>query len=147
MTSELATIKTAYEQEGLSPEQIASLQEIDLVAVKAALCQCSAAYRKDCGMEVAGKVEDGLNFSDDELRRVNEVIMDLALSAEDPHLRFKAATYVRDDKKGRKEVMKNLNNGGFNIITINERIEKIRNISEGIKNKALGNGSGGTVDV
>ena len=140
MTSELAAIKTAYEQENMSPEEISASQELDVVAVKAALCQCSVVYRRACGMEEGSKNEDGLNFSDDELRRVNEVIMDLALSAEDPHLRFKAATYVRDDKKGRKEVIKNLNNGGFNIITINERIEKIRGISEGIKRQALGEG-------
>lgn len=136
MTSELNTIKTAYEQENMSVEEIAQCQELDPVAVKAALCQCSSKYRKDCGIE--GEVSDGLNFSDDELWRVNRVILDLALSSEDDHLRFKAATYIRDDKKGRKEVMKNLNNGGINIITINERLSQIKNISEGIKRGALG---------
>ena len=37
MTSELTAIRTAYEQEGMTPEQIADCQELDIVAVKAEL--------------------------------------------------------------------------------------------------------------
>lgn len=143
MSTELNTIKTAYEQEGMSPDEIAQCQELDVVAVKAALCQCSSKYRKDCGMELSAG-GDGLNFSDDELRRVNEVILDIALGAEDPHLRFKAATYVRDDKKGRKEVIRNMNNGGINIITINEQLKNIKSIGDQLKREAIGERS---VDV
>ena len=37
MSCELVTIRTAYEDEAMSPEQIAESQDLDLAAVKAAL--------------------------------------------------------------------------------------------------------------
>ena len=130
MTAELTTIKTAFENEGMSPEEIAESQALDLAAVKAGLMQCSAKYRKACGQEELGI--DRLNFSDDDLTRVNEVILELALGAEDPHLRFKAATYVRDDKKGRKEVAKQLGGMNTNIFMLNEQLAKMREVKGSI---------------
>lgn len=124
MIAELTTIKTAYEEEGMSPEQIAEDRGLDIVATKAALMQSSFKYRKDCGHESEEK--DELNFSDDELKRVNQVILDLALGAEDDHLRFKAATYVRDDKKGRKEIVKAIKDNGTNITIFNQKILQVR---------------------
>src|SRR5690348_9325567 len=102
MTSELEQLKVAYETLGMSPEAISEDRELELGAVKAGLMQCSPKYRKDCGQE--DTKDDKLNFDDTQLQQVNEVIFNLALGAEDEHLRFKAATYVRDDKKGRKEI-------------------------------------------
>ena len=135
MTAELTTLKVAYEEEGMSPEEIASDRGLDVAAVKAGLMQVSAKYRKDCGKEDAEK--DDLNFSDDHLRRVNEVIYDLALSAEDDHLRFKAATYIRDDKKGRKEIAKGMSGNNFNILMLNEQLAKVREVGDRIKKKLL----------
>ena len=143
MTAELSTIKTAFENEQMSPEEIAESQDLELVAVKAALMQCSAKYRRECGQEP--EEVDRLNFSNDDLARVNEVILELALSAEDPHLRFKAATYIRDDKKGRKEIAKQVGGMQTNIFMLNEQLAKMRQVKEGIVNRALGNGR--TVDV
>ena len=125
MNGELVAIKSLYENEGLNPEQIAEIQNLDIAAVKAALCQSSATYRKDCGQE---SVEDTtLNFSDDELRRVNEVIVSLALGSEDDNIRLRAATYVRDDKKGRKEVVKAVANNTFNVLQFNSLQQAARN--------------------
>lgn len=143
MTAELSTIKTAFENERMTPEEIAESQDLELVAVKAALMQCSAKYRRECGQEP--EEVDRLNFSNDDLARVNEVILELALSAEDPHLRFKAATYIRDDKKGRKEIAKQVGGMQTNIFMLNEQLAKMRQVKEGIVNRALGNGR--TVDV
>jgi len=61
-----------------------------------------------------------LNFSDDELRRVNEKLVSLALSSEDENVALRAAMYVRDDKKGRKEVIKAVANNTFNVLQFNE---------------------------
>ncbi len=136
MVAALNTIKVAYEEEQMSPEDIAIDQSLSIEAVKGALMQCSSKYRKDCGQEDVQ--EDDLNFSNDELRRVNQVITDLALSAEDEHLRFKAATYIRDDKKGRKEVVKNQKDSNINIFNFNERIAQIREASTKMVSSALG---------
>ena len=118
MTGEHKAIKISYEQEGLTPEQIAQDRALDVASVKAALCQCSAQFRKDCGQE--SEEDTTLNFSDDELRRVNEKIVSLALSAEDENVQLRAAMYVRDDKKGRKEVVKAVASNTFNVLQFNE---------------------------
>lgn len=124
MISTTNIIKLAYEDEGMSPEAIAIDQGLETEAVKGALMQYSAKYRTDCGQET--EIEDGLNFSKDELRRVNRVILDLALGAEDEHLRGKMATYVRDDVKGRKEVVKLQQGSNTNIFNFNQRILEVR---------------------
>ncbi len=124
MTSELEQLKIAYETLGMSPEAIATDRELDINAVKAGLMQCSPRYRRDCGAEPAER--DELNFSDQDLRDVNDVIRQTALYAEDERLRFQAAIYIRDDKKGRKEVVKQLGNQTFNILQFNESMKAIR---------------------
>ena len=142
MGAELTLIKTAYEEENMTPEQIADCQGLDLTAVKAGLMNCSVKYRRDCGQEEVAI--DKLNFSDDELERVNQVILDLALSAEDQHLRFKAATYVRDDKKGRKDVVNAMKGSQFNILMINEQLKKVREVRNGL---VASSGAKGDIDV
>jgi hypothetical protein len=132
MTQELATIKTAYEQENMTPEEIAEDRSLDLAAVKAGLMQCSAMYRKACGKEEVE--EDTLNFSRDEQQRVKDALLGIGLGADDDNLRFKALVYIRDDSKGRKDVVKQLGGQNFNILMINEKMKQIRDVTERIKN-------------
>lgn len=139
MNAVTTSIVNAYESEEMTPEEIAQVEELELPAVKATLMQYSSIYRKACGKE--GEVEDDLNFTNDDLRRVNQVIMDLALGAEDDTLRFKAATFVRDDKKGRREVVKAMAGQNFNILMINERLRQVKDVTSRIKsvvNKQVG---------
>jgi hypothetical protein len=132
MTQELATIKTAYEQENMTPEEIAEDRSLDLAAVKAGLMQCSAMYRKACGKEEVE--EDTLNFSRDEQQRVKDALLGIGLGADDDNLRFKALVYIRDDSKGRKDVVKQLGGQNFNVLMINEKMKQIRDVTERIKN-------------
>ena len=138
MSAELNAIVNAYEQEGLNPEQIAEDRDLDIASVKAALMQGSSRYRKACNKE--NENIDELNFSDDQLARVNQILLDLALGADDEHLRFKAASYVRDDKKGRKEIAKGMAGNSFNILYINQQMAKVRAMTDGIKRAVLDNG-------
>jgi hypothetical protein len=139
MSGELQAIKTSFEQEGLTPEQIAIDRDLDPAAVKAALCQCSSLYRREAGQE--GVEDTTLNFSDDELRRVNEKLVSLALCAEDENVQLRAAMYVRDDKKGRKEVIKAIANNTFNVLNFNEiqrsAREGAKRITEQFRNKSI----------
>jgi len=112
---------------------------MDIVAVKAGLMQCSSVYRKDCGKE--DTEEEELNFTNDDLKAVNEVILQTALYAEDQHLKFKAATYIRDDKKGRKEVVKQMGHQTFNILQFNEGLRAMKDKAREAKDRILGNGS------
>jgi len=139
MTSEMQAIKNAYEVEGMTPQEIGMDRSLDEAAVKACLMQVSSVYRKACGKE--DETKDELNFSDEQLQRVNETIYDLAISADDPHLRFKAATYVRDDKKGRKEVVKQMNHGNnFNVLMFNQQLAKVNELAEKAESSIRNNG-------
>ena len=138
MSSEVEQIKIAYETLEMSPEQIAEDRELDITAVKAALMQGSSKYRRDCGVEDGEKNE--LNSDDEQLRNVNQVIYDLAIGSEDDNIRLKAAMYIRDDKKGRKDVVKQMAGQQFNILMFNERMKQVRGRAEEIKNRILGEG-------
>lgn len=128
MSSAQEQIKLLYEQEKMTPEEIASDQDMELAAVKACLMSCSALYRRACGSEE--EEEDKLNFSNEQLEAVNRVIYEIAVGAEDDNVRLKAAMYLRDDKKGRKEVVRAVQGTQFNILMFNEQMQKIRQMKD-----------------
>lgn len=136
MSNELEQLRVSYEQLGMSPEDIAADRNLDLAAVKAGLMQCSPVYRRACGR--ADPEDEVLNFSDDDLRRVNDVIKEIALGSEDDNLRLKAAIYIRDDKKGRKDVVKAVQSMQFNFLQFNEAMQRIRSVSDKMKREMLG---------
>jgi len=141
VSAALEQIKTAYEVSGMTPEQIAEDQDLDVAAIKAGLMQSSSKYRKACGMEEENA--DGLNFTDDELRRVNQVILETALTAElsdgsiDYKTRLAAATYIRDDKKGRKEPVRHIAGNTFNLLSFNEQLQKARQLADSMKRQLI----------
>lgn len=145
MTNELESLKLSFEQLGMTPEEIAEDRGLDIAAVKAGLMQCSSKYRKACGQEP--EAADELNFSDDDLRRVNEVIKEVALTSEDDNLRLKAAMYIRDDKKGRKEVVKGVRDVQTNILQFNTLIKQVRESSDKITKELMGGNGGSCVEV
>lgn len=136
-------LKQAYELNSMSPVQIAEDMGFDIVAVKAKLMQISAKYRKDCGYEEEGG--DALNFSDDDLCKVNQVILETALCAEtsdgsvDYKTRLTAAMYIRDDKKGRKDIRQAIQNTSFNIFDINASLQQMREGAQRVKAAINGN--------
>lgn len=121
-------IRLLYEQEHLTPDVIAQEEKLSPVAVKAKLMQLSSIYRKACGQEPEN--ENALNFTDLELRDANSIIVETMRCAETPDgqidwkTRLNAATYVRDDKKGRKEVKQIISNTQFNVLSINEDLQR-----------------------
>lgn len=135
MTNELTYIKNAYEQEGLSPEQIAECQSLDIVAVKAGLMQCSAVYRKACGH--SEEEDDGMNFTKDDQRRFVQVIRDIANGSDNEELRFKAAIYGRNDFKGRLEPARALAGNNFNVLMINEQLAKVKQVASNITSSVM----------
>ena len=72
---------------------------------------------------------------------VNNVIKEIALGSEDDNLRLKAAMYIRDDKKGRKEVVHAVKGMNFNILQFNQFMQKSRAVAEGVKQTMLGEGA------
>lgn len=131
MSAELEALKVAYETLKMTPEQIADDRQLDVTSVKAGLMQCSSDYRRDCGKEEPSA--DELNFTGDDLQRVNQTIVELALGAENEAVRLKAAIYVRDDKKGRHDVVKQVGGIGFNILQFNQFMSKTRETANQLK--------------
>jgi hypothetical protein len=126
-------IVTAFEDLGMSPEEIAEDQDLDVVAVKAILAQSSRRFRK------AAAADETLNFSDTELKAANETILQLMQSSEDENIRFRAAKYIRDDKKGRLDAVSKMNGMNVNVLMFNdhmkkalEAVERSRQISSGV---------------
>jgi hypothetical protein len=132
MSAELQSIKIAYEVENLTPEEIAEDRGLELSAVKAALCQVSVQYRRECRQEDDDS-NGGLDFSKDQLREVTQAMFNLAMGAEDESVRARLLLNIRDDAKGRKEIKKGVQEGGFNILIFNEAIKKMR---EGLKDES-----------
>ena len=127
MTAAHTQIKTAFEVNGMSPEEISVDLGFDLGAVKSILLQCSSDYRK-----AFDKNGEGLDFSDEDLRIANRIILEAATSASDsdgnPDYRCRSqnAQYIRDDKKGRKELKKVMAGNTFNIFALNEQFKEAR---------------------
>jgi hypothetical protein len=130
VSAAIQQIKVAYEVNRMSPEEISCDLGFDLTVVKAALMNGSSKYRKDCGMEP--KEEDRLNFTDDEAADFKKVIHETALMAEhsdgsiDYKTRLAAAIYGRDDKKGRKELVRQVGGSTFNLFQFNQQLQLAR---------------------
>ena len=119
-------ILAAYNQ-GLKPDAIAEDLGFPAYAVKAKLMSLSSDYRKACGQE--GEEEDELNFSREEQLQIKRELFNLALSTEDEHLKGKLLLNLRDDGKGRKDVVKNTQNtiGTMNLLQlVNGSIQQAR---------------------
>lgn len=116
MTSSDAQLLKAYEA-GRTPDEIAEEFGFYTHHVKAKLMQLSTPYRKACGAESVE--EDELNFTREEQLSIKRELFQLAMSTEDPHLKGKLLLNLRDDGKGRKDVVRDMkNNGNINIMQL-----------------------------
>lgn len=149
MSVEQETIKEAYETLNMSPEEISEDRNLDIVSVKASLMATSKKYRKDCGAET----EETLDFTDTDLKDVNEVIINtakyatLADGSPDYRTKLAAATYIRDDKKGRKEVVKAIGGNNFNILNFNESLRSLRETKEKVLQSLTGGNQGQVTQI
>lgn len=121
MQNQVSAIAALYEG-GLSVEQIAEDQELDVVSVKAALLQGSAQYRK----ETAGiQAEGGGVFTSSEEELARKTIVELMTCSDVDNVRFRCAKYLRDDHKGRLDLT-NVRKLNINVTVFNETIQRAR---------------------
>ena len=109
-------ILSAFEVSGMSPEEIAEDLGFSVSGVKAKLMSISSKYRKACGKE--GEEEDELNFSRAEQLQIKRELFQLAVTTEDENLKGKLLLNLRDDGKGRKDVVKQMQGNQFNILQL-----------------------------
>lgn len=115
-----------YERLGLSLEQLANEHSISLTEVKMMLTQYSSKYRSDC-KSIDKKGAENLDFTDDDLEISNGVFREIINSStDDMHLKLKAAKYIREDKKGRLDVNKQLQKIGVDLSTFNKHMQQMR---------------------
>lgn len=123
-------IITMFEDLGLSVEEIAEQQELNVVAVKAALLQGSRKYRE---LNNSHSSQDNLPaddaFTASEEQACRQVIYDLAVGSDDEKVRLRAARYIRDDKKGRLDKV-DLGKLNINVVVFNEALAKARAAKE-----------------
>lgn len=116
MTSADSQLLAAYDN-GLTPDQIAEDLGFHTHNVKARLMALSTKYRKACGQE--SDEEDELNFSRDEQLSIKRELFQMAMTTEDPHLKAKLLLNLRDDGKGRKDIVKSMkDNGTISIVQL-----------------------------
>jgi hypothetical protein len=118
MTAANQQIVVCFEEQGMTPEEIAADQDLEIGAVKAILIQCSSKYRKEI------KNDNGEHFTDEDLIAANQVIANLMRYAEDERLQARCAMYVRDDKKGRLDAVKQMAGLNVNVMVWNEQMKK-----------------------
>ena len=123
MTAASQQIITCYEELGMSIDEIAAAGHGDPVAIKAVLLQWSQKYREEM------KVNKAIDFTEEDHDQVLAVIRNAALFAEDEHLRFRAAKYIRDDKKGRLDLNKGLKNLNISLQTFTLHLERANSIT------------------
>lgn len=138
MTSEVTQIVKAYEEANVSPSDIASDRELDVCEVKLVLAQFSPKYQRDI-KGATGERKKELDFNDDQLEMANNILYGTMLSTDDDNLKTRLAKYIRDDKKGRKDVhLKNLKKLNINVSVFNQQMMRANASLEKSKQKAIG---------
>lgn len=119
MTAANEQIVSAFEDSGMSVDEIAQGLGFDIIAVKAVLMQHSPIYRKQ------SKKEDALQFTEDEASEMKGIILNIARYEEDDqNLKFKAAKFILEDKKGRLDIGKQMPALNINVLSFNEQMKK-----------------------
>jgi hypothetical protein len=130
MTPGTTRVITLWEDCGMSVEQIAQDEGLEIGAIKASLLMFSAKYRA----ESKEKVE--LDFTDDELVVANRTLVQTMTNTDDENLKVRCARYIRQDKKGRldKQTFGKLN---INVYQFNLDMQKARKALESAKEKVI----------
>lgn len=126
LTGANTQIIEAYETLGMTPEEIASDLDFDIVAVKATLMQFSSQYRS------ALKTAPDLDFSVDEQLAAKQTMVELMRNTEDEYLKARLAMKIRDDGKGRLDVG-SMNGLKINVVAFNMHLTQARAMKERAK--------------
>lgn len=154
MSACIKQVLASYD-DGMTPDEIAEQEDLEVTAIKAILMQSSTRYRQDCKLEQKLDPERAdLNFNEDQLKRVNAVIYDVALSARLPdgtpdfRTQLRAAQYIRDDVKGRLTPVRNINQvNTFNLLEFNGKLEQARLGATAARRSIASQTSASVVDI
>lgn len=131
MDSTAAQIVKAYEA-SVPIDEIANEQRLSEVEIKVVLLNYSSLYRHDM------KKDRQLDFTDDDQEFTTQAIREIARTTDNEELKFRALKYMRDDKKGRLDILKGLQGLHINVFEFNAGIRKVQASRE----RTLSNSSG-----
>lgn len=118
MSASIEQIKALFETNGLSPEQIAEIEQLNVMAVKALLLQNSAKYRE------LSKEKPELDFNESDEQLAIKTIRRIAEFSEEDGIALKAAMFMRNDRKGRLDVKKGMGRLKLQVNVLNEHVAK-----------------------
>lgn len=133
-------IVSMYETMCMSVAEIAEDQNCCEAAVKIVLAQNSKKYRVECGF-ISDSIDDINNpnpaqnptsndnadgFNREDVTLANNIFREIARESDNDVLRLRAAEYIRDDYKGRKDIKGIVNGPQVNILVLNQRMEQAR---------------------
>lgn len=126
MSQDIRQIVASFEEAGMTPEEIAQVDGLELSAVKAILMANSTLYRDSvAGATIAD--DEGKDFSGADNDEALEVIKRIAKFSEDDSVALKAAMYIRNDKKRRLDPQKAAGQlVQNNVFLLNEHFAKVR---------------------
>ena len=135
-------IVTAYEECGMSPEEIAVDMGFEVEAVKMILLSHSQAFsdkaltkaNEAMHAETVEAADSQPLFGDNEMRIAKATIKELCVSSEIDAVRFKAAEFIINEAKGRND-LKALKDTKFNVVMISETMSRARQAIERAKNR------------
>lgn len=140
MTCGAQQIVNAYETLDMSPEDIAKEQELDILSIKACLCQFSEKYRADITNESTCRKANGiseqsnvpatviLGFTEQQERMALDTIANLAQYSDDENVQLRAAKYIRDDRTGRMDFANKMGSLNVNVFAFNEQLRKAMSV-------------------
>ena len=111
----------------MTPAEIAESRDMSITSVKAALLSVSPRYRRDAGENPE------LGFDDGEVSDARSVIVNTMRYAEDEKLRYNAAIFMFNEKKGRNDVHKQLGGNKFDIFAFNTNFQQVRELANKAK--------------
>jgi len=132
-------IITAYEDCGMSPEDIAADLGYEVEAVKMILLQHSSVFsdkaltRANESRELVVKDEEVFGTAD--IKIAKATIKELCLHSEVDTVRFRAAEFMINEAKGRND-LRALKESNFNIVMISETMTKAREAMSRAKQRA-----------
>lgn len=137
-------VVTTYEDCGATPEQIADAMQMELPAVKLALMQGSARYRRslepNASIVTTGGEPAHLRkpFTDDEEVKIKNAILELGLTAVNEGVRLKALIFCHNEQRGRNDIQKgDVSHANVNITMVNTIMQKAREAVEAGRNKII----------
>ena len=143
MTAINQGIITAYEVCGLSPEEIAAQEDLEVESVKAVLLQFSVQYRKSFTAVTAVAIEKGEDvtlgapdpepeITEVEYKAMWDAYKQLAMYSEVDSVRERALRFALEEKKGRNSArIRALAgvSGNKNVLLLNQVLKKVKEYS------------------